>query len=166
MKQVEIYTDGACRGNGKKGNIGAYGIVLIYGQVKREIKKAFRETTNNIMELLSVVDALSMLKEPCDVRLYSDSAYVVNAICENWLYGWVRNSWHTANGKSVKNQELWVRLLELLKIHKVQFIKVKGHSDNEYNNLCDKLANQAMDEMLEMEEGTDILPSQGEQKKD
>jgi ribonuclease HI len=146
LKFVEIYTDGACRGNGKAKNIGGYGIVMMFGELKKEVKKAFSNTTNNIMELSAVVDALAMLKEPCNVRLYSDSAYVINAINQKWLYGWVKNNWVTSNKGPVKNKELWVQLLELLKLHKIEFVKVKGHSDNEWNNRCDELANIAMDE--------------------
>lgn len=148
MKSVEIYTDGACRGNGKAENIGGYGIVLMFGDVKKEVKKAVRNTTNNIMELSSVIDALTSLKEPCQVRIYSDSAYVVNAINQKWLLGWVKNNWVTSSKDPVKNKELWVKMLDLLKIHKIEFVKVKGHSDNEWNNRCDELANIAMDEFV------------------
>jgi ribonuclease HI len=146
LKKVQIYTDGACRGNGKSVNIGAYGIVLMFGETIKEVKKAFSGTTNNIMELTSVVDALSLLKEPCDVTIYSDSAYVVNGLEQKWLFGWMKNNWKTSTGKPVKNQELWLALSELLKIHQVKFVKVKGHSDNQWNNRCDELANIAMDE--------------------
>lgn len=147
--KVIIYTDGACRGNGKDNATGAYGIVLMdtVGN-KKEIKRAFKNTTNNIMELSAVVDALSMLKQPCTVDLYSDSAYVINAINQKWLDNWQRNGWRTSGKEPVKNKEIWERLIALLRIHKVNFIKVKGHSDNEYNNRCDALANEAMDELL------------------
>ncbi|MCG4572366.1 ribonuclease HI [Clostridium cochlearium] len=148
MKKVILYTDGACRGNGKESTIGGYGIVLIYKDVRKEIKKAFKNTTNNIMELSAVVEGLSLLKEPCDVEVYSDSAYVVNAINNKWIDSWLKNGWKTANKTPVKNKELWQQLIELLKKHKVKFIKVKGHSDNELNNRCDELANEAMDEVI------------------
>lgn len=148
MKKVLLYTDGACRGNGKESTIGGYGIVLIYKDVRKEIKKAFKNTTNNIMELSAVVEGLSLLKEPCDVEVYSDSAYVVNAINNKWIDSWLKNGWKTANKTPVKNKELWQQLIELLKKHKVKFIKVKGHSDNELNNRCDELANEAMDEVI------------------
>ncbi len=118
----------------------------MYGEHKKEIKKAFKNTTNNIMELSAVVEALSLLKEPCNVELYSDSAYVINAINQKWLHNWKKNNWKTASKSKVKNKELWQNLDELLKKHSVKFIKVKGHSDNEYNNRCDELANEAMDE--------------------
>lgn len=147
MKNVTIYTDGACRGNGKENTIGAYGIVLIYNEVKKEIKKSFVNTTNNIMELSAVIDALSLLKEPCSVKIYSDSAYVVNAINQNWIKNWIKNGWRTSSKEPVKNRELWEKLMKLMEIHEVKFIKVKGHADNPYNNRCDELANEAMDEI-------------------
>jgi ribonuclease HI len=148
MKCVTIYTDGACRGNGKENTVGAFGIVFMYNNIQKEVKQAFRNTTNNIMELSAVIQALSMLKEPCSVKLHSDSAYVVNAINQKWINNWQRNGWKSSNKEPVKNRELWERLIELLNYHKVEFIKVKGHSDNQYNNRCDKLANEAMDELL------------------
>jgi ribonuclease HI len=148
MKKIDIYTDGACRGNGKEDTIGAYGIVFIYNEAKKEIKKAFENTTNNIMELSAVVEALSILKEPCEVKLYSDSAYVINAINQKWIDNWQKNGWKTASKEPVKNKDIWEKLINLLRYHKVEFIKVKGHSNNEYNNRCDKLANEAMDEFL------------------
>lgn len=148
MKKVIVYTDGACRGNGRENTIGAYGIVLMYNGAKKEIKKAVLNTTNNIMELTAVIEALSILKEPCEVELYSDSAYVVNAINNKWIDSWLKNGWRTSSKEPVKNKELWESLIEVLKNHKVKFIKVKGHSDNEYNNRCDALANEAMDELL------------------
>ena len=147
MKSVTIYTDGACRGNGKENSIGAFGIVFMYNGKQKEVKQAFVNTTNNIMELSAVIQALSMLKEPCNVKLYSDSAYVVNALNQNWIKNWQRNGWKNSNKEPVKNKELWEKLIEMLEIHKVEFIKVKGHSDNIYNNRCDELANEAMDEL-------------------
>lgn len=147
MKSVQIYTDGACRGNGKENTIGAYGIVFLYNNTKKEIKKSFRDTTNNIMELSAVIDALGMLKESCNVELFSDSAYVINAINQNWLKNWQKNGWKTASKEPVKNKELWEKLIKLIEMHEVKFIKVKGHSDNPLNNRCDELANEAMDEM-------------------
>ena len=148
MKEVTIYTDGACRGNGRETSLGAFGIVLIFGGNRKEIKQAFLNTTNNIMELTAVVEALSMLKEPCNVKVHSDSAYVINAINQKWIINWVRNGWRTANKEPVKNKELWQELIKLIDFHKIDFIKVKGHSDNELNNRCDELANQAMDEYI------------------
>ncbi|SKA83742.1 ribonuclease HI [Caloramator quimbayensis] len=147
MKKVIIYADGGCRGNGKENTIGGYGIVLKYKDVVKEVKKGFKNTTNNIMELTAVIDALLLLKEPCFVELYSDSAYVVNAFNKGWIQKWQKNGWVTSAKKPVKNKELWQKLIELTKYHKVEFIKVEGHSDNELNNRCDELANKAMDEM-------------------
>ena len=147
-KVVQIYADGGCRGNGNSSAIGGYGAILIYGDKVKEIKKGFKETTNNIMELTAVIDALSLLKEPCIVKLYSDSAYVVNAFLNGWVKKWQSNGWKTSTKEPVKNKELWERLIKLTIYHQVQFIKVKGHSDNENNNRCDELANEAMDEIL------------------
>lgn len=147
MKEVTIYTDGGCRGNGSSKNVGGYGIVLMYKENVKEVKKGFTNTTNNIMELLSVIDALRMLKEPCKVSIYSDSAYVVNAINNKWIISWQRKNWVTSNKEQVKNIELWKQLIELIKVHYVTFNKVKGHADNRYNNRCDELANLAMDEV-------------------
>jgi ribonuclease HI len=145
-KEVIIYTDGGCRGNGKDAAIGGYGAVLIYGDIVKEIKKGFTSTTNNIMEMTAVIDSLSILKEPCRVKLHSDSAYVVNAFKQNWIGNWKKNGWKTSTKEPVKNRELWKRLIALTEYHEVEFIKVKGHSDNKYNNRCDELANEAMDE--------------------
>ena len=148
MKTVEIYTDGGCRGNGSTTAIGGFGIVFMYKDFYKEYKESHVNTTNNEMELMATVRALEMLKEPCNVKIYSDSAYVVNANNQGWLINWVRNNWKTSTKKDVKNKELWKQLIELLKKHKVKFIKVKGHSDNEHNNRCDELANEAMNEVM------------------
>lgn len=137
MKKVDIYTDGACSGNPGKGGSCA---ILIYKGTEKIIKGSERETTNNRMELLSVIKGLEALKEPCDVSVYSDSQYVVSAFSEGWLGAWNENGWKTSQKKEVKNIDLWQKLLELTKRHAVRFIKVKGHADNEYNNKCDKLA--------------------------
>ncbi|MBR2871035.1 MAG: ribonuclease HI [Clostridia bacterium] len=145
MKKVEIYTDGACSGNPGKGGFAS---ILIYKGVEKIISGSELSTTNNRMELIAVINALKALKEPCEVDLYSDSAYVINAINENWLNDWKNNNWKNSNKKTVKNIELWQDLDELINIHKVNFIKVKGHSDNEYNNRCDKIA---VNEYLKLE---------------
>lgn len=139
MESVIIYTDGACSGNPGPGG---WGSILMYKDKKKEISGGSKETTNNIMELTAVIEALKLLKYPCEVLVYSDSAYVVNAYNNGWIYNWVKNDWRTVDKKPVKNQELWEELYGLTKVHKVQFIKVKGHSDNEFNNRCDKLAVQ------------------------
>lgn len=146
-KEVMIYTDGGCRGNGRDAAVGGYGAVLLYGEVKKEIKKGFKDTTNNIMELTAAIDGLTLLKEPCKVKLYSDSAYLINAFKQGWVDKWIKNGWKTSNKEPVKNMDLWMKLIELSNYHEIEFIKVKGHSDNEMNNRCDKLANEAMDEV-------------------
>lgn len=137
MKKIEIYTDGACTGNPGKGG---YGAVLIYNGTEKQISKGFKNTTNNRMELLACIDALKMLKEPCNVSLYSDSKYLTDAINKGWLSGWIKNGWKKADKKKVLNVDLWIELMELLKKHTVTFIWVKGHNGNKYNEICDRLA--------------------------
>ncbi len=137
MKTVEIYTDGACSGN--PGN-GGYCAILIFNGVEKVISGAEKDTTNNRMELLAVIKGLEALKERCVVNLYSDSLYVTDAFNQGWITNWIENNWRTAGKKEVKNVDLWKRLLEYTNLHTVNFIKVKGHSDNEYNNRCDKIA--------------------------
>lgn len=141
MKRVELYTDGACSGNP---GAGGYGAILIYRGVEKEISGGERETTNNRMEIRAVIEGLAQLKERCEVTVYSDSAYTVNAFTEGWIYGWMKNGWKKADGKPVLNVDLWQRLYEAVSAHKVRFIKVKGHADNEYNNRCDALARAAI----------------------
>ncbi len=141
MKEVTIYTDGACSGNPGPGGWGA---ILMYNENSKEISGAQNDTTNNIMEITAVLEALKLLKEECNVKVYSDSAYVVNAFNQGWINNWQKNNWKTANKEPVKNRELWEELYELTNRHKVEFIKVKGHSDNEYNNRCDFLATSAI----------------------
>lgn len=141
MEEVTIYTDGACSGNPGPGGWGA---ILMYKGNKKEISGGKENTTNNVMELAAVIEALKLLKFPCKVNLYSDSAYVVNAFTQKWINNWQKNSWKTADKQDVKNKELWQELLSLTQTHQVTFIKVKGHADNEYNNRCDELARQAI----------------------
>ena len=141
MEKVIIYTDGACSGNPGPGG---WGTVLMYKDSKKEISGGAKNTTNNIMELTAVVEGLKLLKFPCEVELYSDSAYIVNAFNHGWIYNWKKKNWKTADGKEVKNKKIWQELYELTQIHKVIFNKVKGHSDNEYNNRCDELARNAI----------------------
>lgn len=141
MEKVIIYTDGACSGNPGPGGWGA---ILIYKENKKEISGGKKDTTNNVMELTAVIEGLKLLKYPCEVELYSDSAYVVNGFEQGWIYNWVKNNWKTSGKDPVKNKELWQELYELTKTHKVKFNKVKGHSDNEYNNRCDELARNAI----------------------
>ena len=141
MEEVTIYTDGACSGNRGPGGWGA---ILMYKDTKKEISGGKDNTTNNIMELTAVIEGLKLLKFPCKVKLYSDSAYVVNAFVQKWIFGWLKNGWKNSSKEPVKNKELWQELYNLTKIHDVEFIKVKGHSDNEYNNRCDELARNAI----------------------
>ena len=116
----------------------------MYRDIKKEISGGKLDTTNNVMELTAVIEGLKLLKFPCEVDLYSDSAYVVNAFKQGWIYNWVKNNWQTSGKEPVKNKEIWQKLYNLTKIHKVNFIKVKGHSDNEFNNRCDELARNAI----------------------
>ena len=141
MEEVIIYTDGACSGNPGPGG---WGSILMYKGNKKEISGGKEDTTNNVMELTAVIEGLKLLKFPCKVKLYSDSAYVVNVFAQKWIYGWLKNGWVNSNKEPVKNKELWQELYDLTKIHEVEFIKVKGHSDNEYNNRCDELARNAI----------------------
>ena len=141
MDKVIIYTDGACSGNPGPGG---WGSILMMGENKREISGGKKDTTNNVMELTAVIEALKLLKRPCKVDLYSDSAYVVNAFLQNWIFGWIKNGWKNSSKEEVKNKELWQELFSLTKIHDVTFHKVKGHADNEYNNRCDELARNAI----------------------
>ena len=136
MKEVTIYTDGACSGNPGPGGWGA---ILKYGEFEKELSGGEACTTNNRMELTGVITALSVLKEPCSVRLYTDSQYIVNAINQGWLKSWIAKGWKRKGGE-VKNPDLWQDLVKLLDTHKVTFIWVKGHAENEYNNRCDVLA--------------------------
>ncbi|RBP41589.1 ribonuclease HI [Garciella nitratireducens] len=153
MKKIIMYTDGGCRDNGNDINLGAIGIVLIYPEkkYKKEYKKGFKNTTNNKMELLAVITGLKMLKEPCEVTIYSDSAYVVNAFQQKWIDSWRKKGWKRGKDKELKNKKLWMELYQLTQIHQVEFRKVKGHAQDEYNNRCDELVNLAMDEMNKRE---------------
>ncbi|MBO5046200.1 MAG: ribonuclease HI [Clostridia bacterium] len=144
MKRVTIYTDGACSGNP---GLGGWGAVLMYGDKKLELNGGEEQTTNNRMELLAVIKGLQALKYACEVDLYSDSAYTVNAFTQGWLEGWKKNGWKKADGKPVLNDDLWKQLIELCNVHAVTFHKVKGHADNEWNNRCDFLARSAIEEI-------------------
>lgn len=141
MEKVQIYTDGACSGNPGPGGWGA---VLMYKDVKREISGYEANTTNNRMELLAPIEALKLLKFPCEVELYSDSAYLINAFLNKWIDNWQKNNWRTKDKGDVKNKELWQELISQCNIHSINWIKVKGHSDNIYNNRCDELARNAI----------------------
>lgn len=137
LKRVKVYTDGACSGNPGKGG---WGVILIHGETEKEMSGFEAHTTNNRMELTAAIEGLKALRFPCEVELYSDSSYLVNAFENNWINGWKLNGWRNSSKDEVKNRDLWEELVELAGIHRVRWIKVKGHSDNEYNNRCDKLA--------------------------
>lgn len=139
-KHVVIYTDGACSGNPGPGG---FGIILQYGEHRKEISQGFPNTTNNRMELLGVITALESLKIPCIVDLYSDSKYVIDAVQKGWAVKWRSKNWMRTPKEPAKNPDLWERLLDLLDIHDVTFHWVKGHAQNENNNRCDQLAVEA-----------------------
>ncbi|MFV0439933.1 MAG: ribonuclease HI [Lachnospirales bacterium] len=140
-KEISIYTDGACSGNPGRGG---YGIVMLYGDVKKEFSDGFLDTTNNRMELLAVIEALKKLNKSCDVTLYSDSKYVIDSVEKKWVYNWQKKGWKKSDGKPALNIDLWKELLPLLETHKVTFVWVKGHNNNLYNERCDLLAREAI----------------------
>ena len=144
-EEIVIYTDGACSGNPGPGGWAA---VLIYKENRKEISGGLKETTNNVMELTAVIEALKTLKRPCKVHLYSDSAYVVNAFLEDWISGWIKNNCKNSKKEEVKNRELWEDLINLTKYHEVEFNKVKGHADVELNNRCDELARKEAEKFI------------------
>ncbi len=137
LKEVEIYTDGACSGNP---GAGGWAAILSYNGVEKEISGGEKDTTNNRMELKAIIEGLKCLKERCKVKLYSDSQYAVSPFIDGRIYNWVTSGWRLADKKPVKNVELWQQLLTLTSTHQVEFIKVKGHADNVKNNRCDALA--------------------------
>lgn len=142
-KQLEIYTDGACRGNPGPGGWGA---VLMYGPERKEIYGGENDTTNNRMELMAAIEALRSLKRECDLTLYTDSQYVRKGITE-WIINWKKRNWKTAAKKPVKNADLWQQLDEQVARHSVEWVWVKGHAGNEGNELADQLANKGVDEL-------------------
>lgn len=137
MKEVNLYTDGACSGNPGKGG---YGAILTYNGHERVMSEGFVLTTNNRMELLAAIVGLEALREPCKVNLYSDSKYLVDAIKNGWVYAWKKKGWKKSDGKKALNPDLWERILVLLKTHEVELIWVKGHAGHAYNERCDQLA--------------------------
>lgn len=141
MEKVIIYTDGACSGNPGPGG---WGVVLMYKEHRKELSGGCKNTTNNIMEITAVIEGLKALKTDCEAEIYSDSAYVVNAFNSHWIDGWKKNGWRNSQKEEVKNKELWQELDVLARKYDAKFIKVKGHSDNEYNNRCDELARNAI----------------------
>ena len=144
MKEVIIYTDGACRGNPGPGGWGA---LVKYDEVKKEIFGGSKDTTNNQMELSAAIEGLAILKEPCSVELFTDSKYVMDGITQ-WIQNWKKNNWRTAAKKDVKNKELWKKLDELISYHQVQWYWVKGHSGDMGNETADFLANKGIDSIL------------------
>ena len=137
MKTVTIYTDGACSGNPGPGGWGA---ILRYNGRSKQLSGGEKSTTNNRMELTGVISALSALKEPCIVELYSDSKYVIDALSKGWAVSWRKNGWNKADKKPALNVDLWEKLLGLLEKHTVRFVWIKGHAGHPYNERCDRLA--------------------------
>lgn len=155
--KVKIYTDGAARGN--PDGPGGYGTVLEYTDTKgklhtRELSQGYRRTTNNRMELMAVIAGLEALNRPCEVELYSDSQYVVNAFNQHWIEGWIKKGWKSGKNEQVKNVDLWKRLLAAKEPHTVTFIWVKGHNGHPQNERCDELATGAAD-------GNDLIADEG-----
>jgi ribonuclease HI len=137
LKSVDIYTDGACSGNPGPGGWAA---LLLFNGLEKTVSGGEPATTNNRMELLAVIRGLQMLNQRCFVKLYSDSAYIIDALTKGWLERWRVNMWKTAGKKEVKNRDLWEKIALLCPQNEITWIKVKGHSDNEYNNKCDAIA--------------------------
>lgn len=149
LKEVTIYTDGACSGNPGPGGWAA---ILVYGRHRKELSGAVTDTTNQRMELTAALEALKALKEPCRVKLYSDSAYLINAFREGWIERWQENGWRTAKKEPVENQDLWQELVRVASQHQVEWVKITGHGDNEENNRCDALARAAISRLLKGEQ--------------
>lgn len=145
MKEVQLYTDGACRGNP---GVGGWGAILVYGKHEKVMSGGDAETTNNRMELTAAIEGLAALREPCAVTLYSDSKYLVDAYLLGWVENWRKRGWRKGDG-ALKNPELWQRLYELTEYHKVTFVWVKGHNGHDYNERCDALATQYADAIAE-----------------
>ncbi|HBN97027.1 MAG TPA: ribonuclease HI [Firmicutes bacterium] len=140
--RVKIYTDGACSGNPGPGGWGA---ILIHGSHEKELSGFVAETTNQRMELMAAIEGLRSLKKPCKVKLHSDSAYLVNAFTQGWIENWQKNGWLNTKKDPVSNADLWKKLIAFSRIHDIEWIKVKGHSDNKHNNRCDALARGAIE---------------------
>lgn len=156
LKEVDIYSDGACKGNPGPGG---YGVILKYKQHRKELAGGFIKTTNNRMELFAAIAGLEALNEPCLVHLYSDSKYLVNAFNEGWLKSWQGHHWRKKDKTSVLNQDLWQRLLIAAAPHQLKLHWVKGHANNPMNNRCDELAqNAATEKKLPPDAGFEQLP--------
>ncbi len=142
MKEVSLYTDGACSCNP---GAGGWACILVYNQHEKTESGAEPETTNNRMEIKAVLEGLKLLNQPCIVTVYSDSSYVCNAFEKKWIENWKRNGWLTSSKTPVQNQDLWNELIDVKSLHQVKFVWVKGHASNEYNNRCDSMARAAID---------------------
>ncbi len=145
--KIIIYTDGACSNNQEDNNIGGYGAVMLYKNHKKEVFGGEKNTTNNIMEIKAIIEALKLLKTySIPVEIYTDSAYIANCIKQKWYEKWMKNGWKTANKKPVKNKELWIEIIDYIdKIENITFHKVPGHSGVELNEKADELANKGID---------------------
>lgn len=137
MKKVELYTDGACRGNP---GAGGWGAILVFKGKEKELSGGEPQTTNNRMELMAAIAGMEALKEPCEIVLTSDSKYLTDAINKGWLESWKRNGWRKSDKSAVLNVELWQRIDELISVHRVSFVWVQGHAGHPYNERCDALA--------------------------
>ena len=146
MKHVDIYTDGACRGNPGRGGFGA---ILVYGAHEKEISGGEPMTTNNRMELMAAIAAMELLREPCEITLTSDSKYLTDAINKGWLASWKKNGWRKSDKSAVLNVDLWERIDALLAMHTVTFVWVHGHQGHAYNERCDVLATTYADSLAE-----------------
>ena len=145
LKQIIIYTDGSCLYNPGPGG---WACVLIYNGIEKRLAGAEHNTTNNRMEITAVIKALEALKEKCECYIHSDSNYVINTFNNNWLQDWKNKNWKNSQKKDVLNRDLWETLSNLVDYHVVHFIKVKGHSDDEYNNICDKMARDCASKLI------------------
>ena len=146
MRTVNIYTDGACKGNP---GAGGYGVILEYNGHKKELSGGFAETTNNKMELLAAITGLEALKEPCSVTLYSDSKYLTDSVNKRWVFAWRKNNWVKSDKKKALNVDLWERLLKQMDRHEVTFVWIKGHDGHPENERCDELAVAAAEKAKE-----------------
>ena len=146
MKKVTVYTDGACRGNPGKGGWGA---ILVYGKTEKELSGGEPSTTNNRMELTAAIKALSALKEKCEITLYSDSKYMIDALEKGWAKSWKAKGWKKADKSPALNPDLWEKLLKLVELHDITFVWVKGHAGHAYNERCDKLATDFADSFID-----------------
>lgn len=144
MKHVDIYTDGACRGNP---GVGGWGAILVYACIEKELSGGEKLTTNNRMELTAAIEGLGALRERCHVTLYSDSTYLTNAINKGWLRSWQAKGFMKTKSEPVPNKDLWQRIIELIEYHEVEFVWVRGHHGHEYNERCDRLATAFADSL-------------------